>query len=813
MQEKISLIGGSGFGVRGVPRLGIPPLNMSDGPYGVRSGRSTVIPGGIGLAATWNVELARQEGAIVGSDAHARGSHFQLAPAVNIDRAPQAGRDFESFGEDPFLASQIAVGYIEGVQSQGVSATVKHFAANNSEYARNFTNSVIDERTLHEIYLPAFEAAVKQANVGAVMDSYNLLNGEYTSANRHLNVDILKKQWGFTGLLMSDWRSTHDPLGPAEAGLDLEMPSGASMNAQNILPAIAAGKLSGAVVDDKVRRLLRTEVRFGWLDHPRENPSLSVFNQHGREIALEGARESIVLLKNQNEILPLNIKDGVTMALIGPLAYPLVPVGGGSSQATPFHGVSLLEALSEQVGARGTILYDRGLPTYTSVVQATHFSVDVAGKQSGIRLQVFHNTELSGDPAETRVETHLSVGRGIDMAPQSGELPIFDATATSQDISYRWSGYYTPESPGAYHLVVFQSAGGEKTGYTIRVDGKLVKNDWRFPEAIVDDVPIELSAGPHKVLVEFWSKAGFPAPLFRVGIKRDGTWVDPKVVAMAAKANVAVLSVGFDPTTEFEGWDRTFHLPLGQEELIEKVTAVNPNTIVVLQGGGNIDMARWLDKVQAILHAWYPGQEGGTAVAEVLLGSTNPSGHLPVTFEQKREDNPTFGNYYPDAADMSPTPKVEYREGVFVGYRGYDRNKVHPTFPFGFGLSYTSFAFSHLQLERAAPDGDAIFQASVNVSNTGKRSGKVVVQMYVSPSKSQVPRPEKELRGFAKIELAAGETRNVVLPLTARAFSYYGVKSKTWIAPAGSYEIRIGESSEDVEVRGVVRILQALSSK
>jgi beta-glucosidase len=326
-------------------------------------------------------------------------------------------------------------------------------------------------------------------------------------------------------------------------------------------------------------------------------------------------------------------------------------------------------------------------------------------------------------------------------------------------------------------------------------------------------VPIELTAAPHKVLVEFWSKAGFPAPLFRMGIKRDGTWVNPKVVAMAAKANVAVLSVGFDPTTEFEGWDRTFHLPLGQEELIEKVTAVNPNTIVVLQGGGNVDMARWLDKVQAILHAWYPGQEGGTAIAEVLLGSTNPSGHLPVTFEQKREDNPTFGNYYPDAADMSPTPKVEYREGVFVGYRGYDRNKVHPMFSFGFGLSYTSFAFSHLQLERAAPDGDAIFQASVNVSNTGKRSGKVAVQMYVSPSKSEVPRPEKELRGFAKIELAAGETRNVVLPLTARAFSYYDVKSKTWIAPAGSYEIRMGESSEDVQVRGVVRIPEAISSK
>src|SRR6476659_5558395 len=365
LDEKLALLGGvDGFFIRDVPRLNLPRLKMADGPVGVRNfGPATAFAGGVTLTATWNPALAELVGTELGRDSRAKGVHFILAPGVNINRAPMNGRNFEYFCEDPYLASRIAVGYIKGVQSQGVSATVKHFMGNNSEFDRHNTDSIIDERTMREIYLPVFEAAVKEANVGAIMDSYNLVNGTHLSQHGFLNTDIAKNEWGFRGIMMSDWFSTYNGIEAANGGLDLEMPSGDFMNRETLLPAIQQGKVSVATIDDKVRRILRTAIRFGWLDRDQTVASIPRYNQQGRKVALEAARESLVLLKNERSLLPLDKARIKSVAIIGPDAYPAVPVGGGSGRVEPFVATSFLQGLSNYLGTAAQVYYARGIPS------------------------------------------------------------------------------------------------------------------------------------------------------------------------------------------------------------------------------------------------------------------------------------------------------------------------------------------------------------------------------------------------------------------------------------------------------------------
>src|SRR6266496_2024831 len=362
LEEKLALLGGvDSFFIREVPRLNLPRLKMADGPVGVRNfGPATAFAGGVTLTATWNPALAELVGIELGRDCRAKGVHFLLAPGVNINRAPMNGRNFEYFGEDPFLASRIAVGYINGVQSRGVSATIKHFIGNNSEFDRHNTDSIIDERTMREIYLPVFEAAVKEAHVGAIMDSYNLTNGQHMSQNKYLLTDVVRKEWGFDGIIMSDWGATYDGVEAANGGQDLEMPSGVHMNRKNLLPAIEQGKVSVATIDDKVRRILNTAVRFGWLDRDQTDWSIPRYNQQGRQVALVAARESLVLLKNSGNLLPFSKAKIKSILVVGPDAYPAVPVGGGSARVEPFAAVSYLQGLSNYLGSAVQVHYTRG---------------------------------------------------------------------------------------------------------------------------------------------------------------------------------------------------------------------------------------------------------------------------------------------------------------------------------------------------------------------------------------------------------------------------------------------------------------------
>jgi beta-glucosidase len=807
LEEKVDLIGGvDGFYIRDVPRLGVPRLKMTDGPIGVRNyGPATVMAGGISLAATWNPALAQRVGAQIARDARAKGVHFLLGPGVNIYRAPMNGRNFEYFGEDPFLASRIAVGYIEGVQSQGVSATIKHFMGNNSEFLRHDSDSIIGERAMREIYLPVFEAAVKEAHVGAIMDSYNLTNGQHMTQNGYLNTDVVKNDWGFRGIIMSDWDATYDGVAAANGGLDLEMPSGKFMNRAALLPAIQEGKVSVDTIDDKVRRILRTAIEFGWFDREQTDFSIPRYSEQGREAALQAAREGMVLLKNDGNLLPLAKTKIKSIAVIGPDAYPAQPVGGGSAQARPFAALSFLEGLSNYFGTKIPTYYARGVPALGDLAQATEFSTAATNGQPGLRVEVFDNADLSGTPVATHIDRHVNLPGGFAPADYTSGSVDFSSFSTPKLTSARWSGYYTPEAAGTYSVIV--QGGGERGGYRLYLDDMLVVDAWQVAKQLVSEISVSLTAAPHKILLEQYRTRSFGLPRLRLAIARQGSLVEPDARAMAAKADVVVVAAGFDPDTESEGSDRTFQLPPGQDELIREMAAVNKNTIVVVTSGGSVDMNGWLDRVPALIEAWFPGQEGGTALAEILFGDVNPAGRLPVTFERRWEDNPVHDSYYLEPGSN----RVVYKEGIFVGYRGYEHNDTKPLFPFGYGLSYTSFKYGNLAVTPASTANGNV-SVSFDVTNTGAREGADVAQVYVRNKHAKVPVPPKELKGFQKVSLRPGETRRVTVALNRRSLSYYDTEAKQWRADPGDFEVLVGRSSEQIELHATLTLTAAPAS-
>ncbi|HXW90110.1 MAG TPA: glycoside hydrolase family 3 C-terminal domain-containing protein [Terriglobales bacterium] len=786
--EKIEIIGGiNDLYTRPISRLAIPSLRMSDGPLGVHDyGLTTAYPAAIALAASWDGDLAHRVGVSMGNDARARGVHFILGPGMNIYRAPMNGRNFEYFGEDPYLASRIAVNEIEGIQQQGVIATAKHFAGNNSEFARMTLSSDIDERTLREIYLPAFEASVKEAKVGAVMDAYNLVNGTYMTSNHHLNNEILKKEWGFDGILMSDWGATHNGIAAANAGLDLEMPSPSFMNRDTLLPALEDGRVSMAAIDDKVRRILRKAIEFGFFDQAQTETSVPLYSQEGRQVALEEARSGMVLLKNAGDLLPLDGTKVKRIAVIGPNAYPAVISGGGSAESQPFNAVSYLEGISNQLGTKANVLYAVDLPVLDEVFDHAEFVTEPGGEK-GLKGEYFSNQELNGTPAMVRIDprVHFDWGEG-SFAP--GE-PV-------DHFSIRWTGYFIPRQSGAYQF--FTSA---DDGVRLYVGEDRVIDDWQPHAQTLDTGVKPLEAGQaYKIRLEYFEDVGSASVGF--GVTRADAFVGNKTKAVAANADAVVICVGFDPKTEGEGSDRTFQLPGGQDELIQQISAVNRNTIVVVTAGGNIDMTRWIDKVPVILHAWYPGQEGGTALAQILFGEYSPSGKLPASFERRWEDNPVFPHYYPAPGEM----RVQYSEGVFLGYRHFDRSATKPLFPFGFGLSYTTFAYSNLSVSPPAGDVNQPVTVSFEVQNTGHRQGAEAAELYVGDSHASVPRPVKELKGFAKVNLKPGERKRVTLKLDRRAFSFYDAAKNDWSAEPGEFSILVGGSSDKIALRGTFNL-------
>ena len=801
-EQKLDYIGGTGFAVRAIPELKLPALEMSDGPFGTRSNAgfpSTTYTAGIGLAASWDRDLAARVGGGIGRDARARGVDFMLGPGVNIYRDPRNSRNFEYFGEDPFLAGQIATGYIVGMQKEGVSATVKHFIGNNSEYLRHDSDSIIDERALREIYLPAFEAAVKVAHVGAVMDSYNLINGQHATQSGIYNIDLLRKEWGFPGVLMSDWDATYDGLAAATGGLDLEMPTGKFMNRTTLAPALASGALAQSVIDEKVRHILSTAQSFGWLDREQSDPSISYVDARNKAAALDSARESAVLLKNTGALLPLKRAQIKTILVVGPDAYPGLPVGGGSAAVVPFRAVSPLEGLSEALGSSANVLYDPGIPSMRELATRTQFMTAAQGGKPGLTLETFRTEELSGAPATTSVVAHIATeGFGRQSLEDNPEVTAAIDVATLHSFR-RFTAYFN--APTAARYILALQGAGERSRNRAYVDGKLIFDNWEIVRAYEPQTTLQLPAGPHKIVVEDGQVRRSGGRLY-FGIVAEDQVVNARARQLASKADVVLVAAGYQHASESEGGDRTFALPFGQDALITTMAAANPKTIVTVTSGGNVDSTAWIDRVPALLETWYAGQEGGKALAEILLGDVNPSGHLPISMERKSEDNPSSKFYYPEAKSN----RVLYKDGIFVGYRGYEHNGVKPLFPFGFGLSYTTFQFSNLTLAPAAAGAPFGLNASFDVTNTGPVKGAEVAQLYVTNPDTKVPHPAHELKGFERVELAPGETKHVTLPLDARAFAYYDVTGKHWTVTPGSFGISVGDSLESLPLHTQVAI-------
>jgi beta-glucosidase len=791
LTEKVSMAAGSGLWFStGVPRLGIPAYKVSDGPNGVRgegTARMTAasFPVGTAMAATWNRELIGAVGDALAEECATKGVHVLLGPTVNIHRSPLAGRNFECYSEDPYLSAEIAVALISHVQSAGIACCVKHFVCNDSEYQRQSISSDVDERTLREVYLYPFEQAVRRGRVWSVMSAYNRVNGEYASANARLLRDVLKGEWEFDGVVISDWGGTYDTVGPANAGLDLEMPGPALHMGDKLLDAVNAGQVSEAAIDDKVRRHLRLLLRTAALDAPPPPPERSVDRPEHRALVRRVAGEGTVLLKNDG-ILPL--ADVRRIALLGPNAVEPQVLGGGSSAFQPHYIVDPRAGIAERwpdaeiCVARGAVNF-KHLP----LLPARQCRVPNSDR-AGLEISFYNDPTCAGEPA---LLTH----------PRRSELLWFGrfSPQVHDEFTARVVTELLPAVSGE-HRFSLMSAGLSR----LFVNETLVVDNWtsqRPGESFFGNGSDEVIGAVHltegeaaTVTVEYKRENASAMAGLRIGMAPP-TLVDDidHACALASDADVAVVVVGLTGEWESEGHDRRdLELPAAQVALIRAVAWSNSNTVVVVNAGSPIRMGDWIEAPRAVLQVWYPGQEFGNALADVLGGAVNPSGRLPMTVPRRLEDNPTFTNYPGERGH------VRYGEGIFVGYRYYDHKRIEPQFPFGFGLSYTTFDYSDLRADRSVAAGSEDVVVTVTVRNSGTRPGQEVVQLYIGDPVASVQRPPRELKGFVKLELGVGEAEHVQFRLQARDFAFYDVARRDWTVEPGEFRISVGASSRDI---------------
>lgn len=794
--EKLSLLGGTGFTTQPIPRLGVPAMAMADAGQGVRGGQpstlgpATAFPSGVLMASTWDTNLLREIGQAIGVEAHNKGSGVQilLGPAVNIHRSPLGGRNGEYFTEDPYLDAQLAVAYIRGMQSTGVSACIKHYVCNNQETDRTTVNASVSERALREIYLPAFKAGVQQGGVWSVMTSYNKINGFHASANHYLDTDVLKKEWGFDGLVMSDWGGVH-ATDVVQAGNDLEMPTGEHMSVPKLKAALADGSVTQAAVDDSVHRILRTIIRTGLLNGPMHQDHRLVNSPAHQKLALQAAEQGIVLLKNQGNVLPLNRSKIKSIAVIGEPAKDLQIDALGSPQVQPTHVVELLNGIRAQAGdinvdyAAGSV---DGEP-----IPASALTLPDDKNIHGYRAEYFKNRDLKGQPAAVRVEQDIKL--------RDPHLPV--PGFPSSNFSVRWTARLTAPKSGKY---TFTFTGDD--GCRVYLDGKLLIDHWVESAETPVSGRIQLQAGKtYNLRVEYFQAGGAYVARLKWQPPQDALFA--KAVLAAAKADVAIVAVSTH-RQEGEGHDRpSMDLPNNQADLIRAVAAANQNTIVVLNNGTPVTMKDWLPAVPGVVEAWLPGQEGGTAIASILFGDVNPSGKLPDTLAANRSD-------YPDAENFpGKNNEVHYAEGIYVGYRHFDKAGIKPLFPFGYGLSYTTFGYDHLKLSQPELTPDGHITASVDITNTGKRAGAEVVELYLHDPHPKIDKPVRELKGFSKVKLQPGETKTVHFQITRQDLAYFDVAGKQWKADAGQYEVQIGASSRDIRQHAMLHLTKDYTDK
>lgn len=791
--------------IPGVPRLGIPPLRLTDGPAGIRTAMpATALPAPVALAASFDTTMARRYGRVLGHEGRARNQDVLLSPMVNIVRVPEAGRNFETLGEDPLLAAGIVGPEITAIQREGLIATVKHYAANNFENGRQGVDVIADERTLHEIYLPAFESAVN-AGVGAVMCSYNRVNGVQACDNRELLTDLLRDRFGFQGWVMTDWFAFHDREA-LQAGLDQEMP-GLDMPrarpsvwfADSLRAALADGRASMADVDRAVRRILVQMDRVGLLGAtPPARPALD--STDDAAIAREAATEGAVLLRNTRATLPIASSELASTVVVGPAARTPLVGGGGSAHVQPLRATSLLAALKRRGGA---VRWVAGADLDGVAVPAAAFTQTPRGAPGITRTP---GTPGGRGPAQA----------GTNAASVDSQIDFTGARALPVGSAWTWSGVVTAPASGDYDLRI-QTRGGRGTLVVMLPSGDTARV--RTGELFSDASLIPTGDGLQNATITVHLDRGRPIPVAVIANGRPspmGTfsneapgplqvrlaWSTParrqqfvREAVAAARTARHVIVVAHDEGSE--GADRTsLALPAHQDTLVAAVAHANPHTAVVLQTGSAVAMP-WIASAGAVLEVWYPGQEGGDAVASMLTGQTAPSGHLPITFPRRASDAPTSDSTrYPGVRG-----RVAYSEGVLVGYRWYDAKGIAPLFPFGHGLSYTRFVYDSLTTTPAGDGWDVRFR----IRNDGARDGGEVAQVYLAPPTSApVPMAKQQLAGFARVSLAPGEARTVVVHLDRRALSYWSEARHDWVVASGARAFAVGSSSRDVRLRGTI---------
>jgi beta-glucosidase len=792
LEEQVSLLAGEDFWTTvAIPRLKIPKIKVTDGPNGARGAGSLVggvksacFPCAISIGSSFDPALARAIGKALAEEAKSKSARVLLAPTVNLHRSGLNGRNFECYSEDPHLTSELAVGYIEGVQGEGIAATIKHFVGNESEIERFTISSDIGERALRELYLPPFEAAVKRAGVRAIMSSYNRLNGTFTSDHAWLLTQVLRVEWGYDGIVMSDWFGSHSTVESVAAGLDLEMPGPTRDRGEKLVAAVKSGALDAENVKDSARRILDLIRWTGAFAAPEMHEELAEDRPEHRALIRRAGAEGTVLLKN-NGVLPLNKSESGTIAVLGPNSADARIMGGGSAQINAHYSVTPLEGIRKALAGSNAIFHVKGVANNRLV--RLH--------RGPVHIDYFNSVDLSGAPVHAE---------DIDMSERFWMDPIsksFDIHAFSARVTFS----FTPEADGD-HVFGLVSAGRSR----LNVAGKDVIDAWdnwkrgsNYFTAGNDEArnSVSLKAGvPVQIVAEFRSPfpgdGGINLNAIRIGVELPlGDAEFEEALKKAENCDVAIIFAGREGEWDTEGNDLPdMRLPGRQDELIARVAAVNENTVVVLQTGGPVEMP-WLDDVAAVMQCWYPGQEAGNAIADVLFGFAEPGGRLPQTFPVKLADNSAITGdplVYP-----GKDGHVAYREGVFVGYRHHDTRKIKTLFPFGYGLSYTSFAWGRPKISAETIGSDGL-KVTLNVTNTGKRTGSDVVQLYVRPVAPKVERPEKELRAFRKIRLGAGEAKQVELCITLRDLCRFDETEGCFVADAGEYEAVIAASAEDI---------------
>lgn len=814
LDQKIDLVSG----VAGVIHPDLGELTIADGPAGLRratmqevQGQATQLPAPIAVAATWDEAMARRHGEVIGAEAAATGIRLMLAPAVDINRTPLSGRSFESFGEDPLLQARMATGVIRGIQAHRVMACVKHYLVNNQEYQRNFIDVRVDERALQEIYLPPYAAAVQAGKVAAVLGSYNKINGEWACGNHHTLTEVLREQFGFRGFTVTDFMAQHETALSPGAGLDREL--GPREWGDKLRAAVQAGDVAEAQLDAMLRRQMRPQVAMGQLDHPLE-PKPIPAEQHGA-MAREIAERSLVLLKNEG-LLPLQAGQMASIAVIGSDADNISASCGGSAHVEPTYAVSVLDGLRARVGANVRVAYAQGVEPVTAgalapglaVMPSALLTLEGAESEHGLRAEYWPNPNFEGVPALSRIDAVVELNQILFDAPAlSASSPKRSSLVPNllPRFSARWTGVFTAPADGEYVLSL--SALGSARLWLdgelcIEIDGKTTPSD----VAQVQTTRLNFVAGQrHAVKIEYAADA--PAISFLYGAQMRLGWAPPaqvlpplmqQAVDLAAQSDVAIVVAR---TCELEGMDRpSLQLPNDQARLIRAVAAANPRTAVVLMSGSAVATASWDGDVPAVLAAWFAGQEQGNAVARVLFGDVDAQGRLPITFPMSDDQTAlTTREQYPGTGGT-----VQYREGVFVGYRGYDQLGIEPRFPFGHGLSYTQFAYDDLRITPATTDGRSEVTISFEVANVGARAGVAVAQVYLGLP-ADANEPPRRLAGWARMELAPGERRRAVVMLQPSSFERpFEIWEGGWRVAAGDVRVEIGASSRDIRLTGAL---------